>query len=707
MLATRAIARTKWSLLCTVMLGVLLTLACAAASVPAGAATPSASSPDPGHAAAPIAADCQPFSGRPCLLPFPDDLFTRADRSTPTGRRVNLRAAAMPVNTHRQRMAVAEYDRSDGFSPGSAVIVHVAGLDNQLAFDRTGAVTLANMSAAFAKRAPIVVIDERTGARQLIWSELDANATGAQNTDLLIHAGKNFTEGDTYAVALRNLRNADGRLIAAPSWFERLRDGRRLPVVERSQAGRYAKIFAVLKRAGIARANLYEAWDFTVESRQSETSRMLAIRNNAFAQLGDHNLADNKIEGRTPKFTVTSVKQLTSTIRAVKGTVDVPCYLKVCGPSATAGFHYSSRGPDALPSQIRGNVATPTFECIIPSSASAAHPARISLYGHGLLGSSSEVESGNVEDMAAEHNMVFCASDLWGLAQGDVAGDISALENLNQFPAVIDRLQQGVLNMLYLGRAMLHPRGFAANAAFQVAGRPMVDTSRLYYDGNSQGGIMGGMITAVAPDFRRAVLGVSGMNYGGVLLERSTDFSDYEPFLFTSYADQSLHPVVLDLMQQLWDRGEADGYAQQMTTHPLPDTPSHTVLMQIAYGDHQVSMYAAAIEARTIGASVHEPALDLSTDRARDRNLFYGVPVIAHYPFHGSAIEIWDSGPGRVQPPPLANLPPADSKTNVDPHQDPRSTPLARVQKSDFLAPHGAVINVCGARPCRTSVYIP
>ena len=63
-----------------------------------------------------------------------------------------------------------------------------------------------------------------------------------------------------------------------------------------------------------------------------------------------------------------------------------------------------------------------------------------------------------------------------------------------------------------------------------------------------------------------------------------------------------------------------------MTTHPLPGTPSHQVLMQIAYGDHQVSMYAAAVEARTVGASAYQPALDLSTNRSRDRNLFYGLP---------------------------------------------------------------------------------
>ena len=280
MLANRCNALRQW-LLCTVAIGVPLALAWATVSASAGAATVRASGPEAGRAVARSAADCQPFSGAPCLVPYPNDLFTRVDRSTPTGRRVNLPAAAMPVNTHGQRIAVTEYDRSDGFSPGSALIVHVTGLDNQLAFARTGAATLTDMAATFAKRAPIVVIDERTGARQLIWTELDAHATGAQNTDLLIHPGKNFTEGDTYAVALRNLRNAGGHLIAAPTWFERLRDGRRLPVAERSQAGRYAKIFAVLERAGIARADLYEAWDFTVESRQSETSRMLAIRNSA------------------------------------------------------------------------------------------------------------------------------------------------------------------------------------------------------------------------------------------------------------------------------------------------------------------------------------------------------------------------------------------------------------------------------------------
>jgi hypothetical protein len=127
--------------------------------------------------------------------------------------------------------------------------------------------------------------------------------------------------------------------------------------------------------------------------------------------------------------------------------------------------------------------------------------------------------------------------------------------------------------------------------------------------------------------------------------------------------------------------------------------------MQIGYGDFQVSMYAGAAEARAAGVSAYEPALD--PDRAGDRNLFYGIPAIGHYPFTGSAIEIWDSGPGRVQAPPVGNIPPTAGATNIDPHKDPRNTPAAQQQTSDFLEPNGAVVNVCGGAPCHTSVFTP
>jgi hypothetical protein len=252
---------------------------------------------------------------------------------------------------------------------------------------------------------------------------------------------------------------------------------------------------------------------------------------------------------------------------------------------------------------------------------------------------------------------------------------------------------------------MLNTQGFAANPAFQLLGRSVLDTSHLYYDGNSQGGIEGGLTTAVAPDFRRAALGVTGIDYGNLLVQRSTDFAPFKGILNTSYGDPSLYPVILDVIDQLWVRGDPEGYAAQMTSHPLPGTPSHVVLMLNAYGDFQVSMFAGAAEARTIGARAYKPALDPS--RKRDRNLFYRIPAIGHYPYGGSAIEIWDSGPGRVQPPPVSNVPPTKSARNNDPHSDPRNTPAAQLQISDFLAPNGAVVDVCGGKPCHSYDYTP
>lgn len=655
--------------------------------------------------AATPSADCQPFSGTPCLFPFPNNLFTVRDTTSATGLRVHLPPRAMPASHKGQRVAVAPYDRNDGFSPGSAMVLHVPGLDNPTAFAKTGAVGLLNMSKAFVKAQPIVVIDEATGQRQLIYSELDSNTSIPQDTNLMIVPGKELADGHTYIVALRRLRNSSGQIISAPSWFEKIRDGKTLPSGERAQKARYARIFAALKRAGIARNNLYEAWDFTVASRQDLTGRLLAIRNNAFAQLGDTNLADGVPQGRAPSFSVTGTSDLNAQVTKIVGTFQVPCYLITCGPTTETTFHYSSNRPDATPTQITGNMATAQFECLLPKSASPGHPARISLYGHGLLGDMSEVESSWVTDLITGHNMAFCATNWWGLAQGDAPLALKSAGNLNLFPALVDRLQQGVLNTLFLARLMRSPMGFVADPHFQSGGHPVVDNSTVYYDGNSQGGIEGGLTTAVAPDFTRAVLGVTGIDYGNMLIQRSSDFTPFKQVLDNVYTDPSLYPLITDLMQQLWDRGDPDGYAAYMTSHPLPGTPAHTVLMQIAYGDFQVSMYAGAAEARTIGASAVEPALDAA--RGRDRNLFYGLPAIQHYPFNGSAVEIWDSGAGRVQPPPVGNIPPTQAANNNDPHEDPRKTPAAQTQISDFLEPNGSVVSVCAGSPCHSFDYTP
>ena len=98
------------------------------------------------------------------------------------------------------------------------------------------------------------------------------------------------------------------------------------------------------------------------------------------------------------------------------------------------------------------------------------------------------------------------------------------------------------------------------------------------------------------------------MNYS-TLLTRSVDFDDYAAILYPSYPT-SRRPLLLAMIQMMWDRGEPNGYANHMTSDPLPGTPAHHVLIEMAYGDHQVSNVATEVEASTIGAPLRYPTLD-------------------------------------------------------------------------------------------------
>jgi len=657
-----------------------------------GAPADASIAPQAGPAAQQTSAHtCDPIDPTACLLPFPNDYFTVADPSTQTGVRVDLQAAGMPANVVGKHIDPTAWNQNDGFSPGALIITHVPGLDLQ----RTGAAPITDIAASLSPDAPIVLLDADTGQRWPYWAELDANDSDASQQALLIHPARNLAESDTFIVALRDLRDASGDRIPAGPGFAQFVKGKPQTAAARDRLPQMKQILAQLSRHHVKRQSLYLAWDFTVASSQNLTGRMIHMRDDAFAKLGDG----------APAFQVGKVTDYTAAqdalvSRQITGTFDVPSYLNEPGGPAGSTLNL---GPDGLPQQIPGNVQHADFVCNIPRSASAdpgdaddpvtaAHP---SLYGHGLFGKPTEVNAHNVKVMSDTHNFAFCATSWIGMADGDVGNFINAFQDFSTFDSVPDRSQQGLLDALFLGRLMSSPEGFTSNAAFQnVAGVPLIDNNEtLAYDGNSQGGILGGALMAIAQDIPRGVLGVTGMNYS-TLINRSVDAAPFLQVLDQTYPDKLDQQLIFSLIQMLWDRGEADGYAENMTTDPLPGTPAHQILMQVAFGDHQVAPVSAAVEARTIGASLHRPALD--PGRSLDVTPYWGIPTIPQYPFHGSAMTVWDSG---TPPVPLTNTPPAGPAYGEDPHEMPRAQTAAQLQKAVFLN-SGAVVDVCAAGPC-------
>jgi hypothetical protein len=675
--------------------------------------------------APPSAHKCDSLDPSVCLYPWPNDYFTTPDPGTDTGLRLNLAPDATPANAAGKHIDPTDFNRNDGFSPGSPIVTKVPGLDTQEALAQTGAPTLNSLERSFAPGQAIVVINADTLRRQLIWAEVDANATSPANAVLEIHPAVNFDEGGHYIVALRNLKDANGNPIAAQHDFRILRDQQPSddPLIN-ERRDHYQEIFHTLKKAGIKRKDLYLAWDFTVASERNLSERMLAIRDDAFAQLGDTNLSDLKVEGTVPPHTDTQITNFApcgsdgcqagesdQLVRRVQGTFDVPCYLDQVGcPPGSKFLHQPLSNP--LPTRIPGNTYTANFVCNIPRSAAGngtVVPARPTLLGHGLFGTASQVSGGAAVAFASEHNFVMCATDWIGMAREDLPNAFTLLQDLSNFSSLPDRVQQGMLNFLYLGRLMDNPAGFDSDPNFRLPSgggtAAVIDTQRLYYVGGSQGGIIGGSLTAIAPDWNRAALGVPGMNYS-VLIPRSVDFDPFATLFNASYPNELERPLILSMLQLLWDRSEANGYAWHMTDDPLPDTPPHKVILQEAFGDHQVSNFTTETEARTIGARLREPALD--PGRATADQPFFAIPRIQSFPFDGSMLEVWDVGPLRVEngvtkgtpPPPITNLP---NRLGVDPHgPDASEQVTARNRASEFLQPDGLsrIIDVCGPRPC-------
>ena len=647
------------------------------------AATPAEAAPRPSDR-------CDFFDKAVCLYPWPNDYFRHKGR-------VDISPKSMPADRDGNHIDPAMWNRNDGFSPGQAILTRVKGLD----LARTRAVQLEDLSRYDDKKAPIVVINARTRERHMIWAELDPYPASAKDVALQIRPATNWEEGERYIVALRKLRRTNGKIIRAGAAFRIYRDRKRLRD-KALQARRFEMegLFDRLEDAGIKRKSLYLAWDFTVASEKNLTQRVLHMRDSSFEDLGDTDLTDGVVQGDSPSFVVTESETVVDepgVAQRITGTFQSPCFLDEPGCPPGAGFAFRSASSN-IPKRGQGFRTAP-FYCNVPAAASPANPALAVQYGHGLLGSGKQVfGEQDIQDMAEEHNAMYCATDWTGMNSESVPFAINVLKNLSLFPQFADRMQQGMLDQLYLGRLMLHAQGFASDPAFQAGGQAFFDNSELYFDSNSQGGIMGGALASLSPDFENAVLGVPGMNYS-VLLRRSVDFDVYAVFLDEAYPNLRDRPLILGLIQMLWDRGENNGYAHHIVGDPLPGSPDHRVLLHPAVGDHQVTTIQADVMARTIGARVRTPAID--PGRSLEKKPLFGIPAIESFPFSGrAALVYWDTGPIRgeegTNPAPLGEVP---NREGRDPHAGPRRAANGRAQKLEFMT-NGRLIDTCGEDPC-------
>ena len=634
---------------------------------------------------------CDILQPTECAFPFPSDFYTREDASTVTGRRVALNAAAIPAPVTGETFDPTEYNRNDGFSPGPLILLEVPGVD----LVASGAPSFVDMGRSLDANSPIQVLDAESGERQLIWAELDSRPADGERRALMIRLGKNLLEGRRYIVALQNLVAEDGSTIASSDAFTVFKEAVPSDIAAfEDRRGHMESIFSALEGFGLARDSLYLSWDFTVASTESITGRMLHIRDQALASLA----------GGAPDMTITSVLEPSEAddanlARQIEGTVRVPNFMDDVNAAPGSRFHYDSDDADALPAQFDGNGSVDVpFVCSIPRVAFTSTNTLAVVIGHGLYGSRETVE--NLAPVGQEQDLMQCGVDSWGMSNQDLGVAFSALSNINNFPQQADRIQQGWLNIIVLSEAMKNPLGFASLPEFQDdSGDPLFNAGAVTYDGLSQGGVLGAALSAVNPNFERSVLNVAGMRFS-FLARRSNAWGSFSLAFDPAYPDPVDKPLVWSVIQMLYDRGENNGYVNHVTSDPLPGSTATRVLIHLGLGDKTVSETAGEILARSMDVPRHAPTIVEGRHVAVEP--YINIGTIPAYPWSGSGLVVWDSGPFPIaghDGTPLQSTNNIFNPDGYNTHGMPFSQRAARDQKARFWRT-GEVINVCGATAC-------
>jgi hypothetical protein len=579
-----------------------------------------------------LAGGCDPLIAEKCILPYPTDTFLAADASTPTGHRLAYPPGSLLTNTSGKRVDPTDWNTLDGYSPGSMIIALFPDTGAPVDPSATNVAFYTDYARSLDDDHPTVLLDTVTGERVPHFAEMDANTDDVTKRALIIRPARRLENGRRYVVAIRNLVDANGTPIEPRLVFRALRDGLDAPTdVCGSPCGafvdrfgeRYDRIFADLAAAGVARDDLLLAWDFTTASDEALTGWMVSIRDQAFAL-------------PTPSFTVTSVDDgdgsgfNANIFRRVQGTFQAPLFMTADAPASRLNL------VDGVPTQ--NGFATVPFVVDIPYSALPPdlpgtftyEPARASLWGHGLLGDRSQVDG--LADFANANRIVMAGVDMQGMSSADVVPAVLPItSDLSNFHFIPERLHQGILNHLLLGRLLADPvHGFDSDPAFQFTSEmiPVIDTSRVYYSGGSQGGIFGLTIMAVATNFERGFLAVPGANYS-TMLRRAAPFKLYLDLLRPHYPDRLDETIGIALIQQLWDRADPIAYLPHILPGDLSDPPvPHRVLLHMSTCDSQVSNVATEIAVRSLGIPQIAPPL----------RSFFDVPESAT-PVDGSALQ--------------------------------------------------------------------
>jgi hypothetical protein len=606
-----------------------------------------------------VAAEVHPLFNleSPTESPFPSDRFTVFDFAQNTALRVNLplpNCATHPSDC----IDTLLLNQLDGFNPQPRI---------SIPFDGAIDVNTVNSQTVFLVRiGNILDPDDATlhpiGINQVVWDP--ATLTLHAESDERLDQHSNYL-----LLVTTEVHDATGKAIEASEGFERLRadddedlDFRR---GKDAQARLYRQVLARLLRPDVLRqietglARKLRRRDIAVASlftTESVTATLEKIRNQikaAPAPAASFNLG---LQGERTVFPLPSVRgilfQQEVGTAPTFHTVPVPTPALAVVPSVAAvafgKFHaLNFEAPGAFIPAVPTRTGVPAvqstedlyFNVFIPAGPRPAHGWPVAIFSHGFgdnknnspFAVAAVMASAGVATITVNTvghgfgplstlTVVLQNGNLVILPAGgrgvDLNGDgtIDAIEGFLSSPphssfAARDGVQQTVADLMQLVRAI--EGGMDVDGNGSVA----LDPSRIYFFGQSLGGICGTVFLGIEPDVRAGVVNVPGgsfeeisrlsptfrpltgfllatrvpslINVGGLAFNENEPLRNQPPVINNTAGAMAIQ-TFLDSTAWMAEAGDPVAWAPFIRKSPLAGENQKPVIIQFARGDQTV-----------------------------------------------------------------------------------------------------------------------
>jgi len=551
--------------------------------------------------------------------PFPSDLYTVPDSTHLTGLRVNL--PKPDCTTHPSDCADNDVlNTLDGFNLQPRISIAFTDAIDPTSVDSANVFLVSLGSTTDGTGAGKVL-----GINQAVWEP-------AANT-LHVESDAQLDQHTRYVLIItRGIRDAAGHPLGVADFRHDLNFGQTGDAAVKA----YRKsLLDALGAAGVPPGNVAGASIFTT---QSATAVVQKIR----AQIQAQTPAAAVMHGTFPRATVTSVvwsRQIGTS------TFATPSFnLALLNPTVVGAIAFGQfQSPDyETPLKLIPAVGTRTgvpavlgtntlqFNLILPASPAPPGGYPVVIFGHGFTDSKQGAPNA-VATMLAANGLATIAINVVGHGGGalgtltvnrstggsvifpdggrgfDQNGDglIDSTEGSSAVAPLIgnrDGLRQTAVDIMQLVRLI------------QTGGIPGLSTTRIYYAGQSFGGIYGGILLGVEPDIRAGVLNVPGgpiieiarlsPSFRGLVAAalgaRTPSLLNGGSFGFTENIPLRNKPILIDVVdgasaiQKTIDdtewasqSGNPNAYAPHIRNSPLTGdgTP---VIIQFAKGDRTV-----------------------------------------------------------------------------------------------------------------------